>query len=87
MIGPNDSQPRQPRRRTSPQQMPLACDLDTAVPDWIIEYPVTLAIFKKHGIDYCCGGKSLEYACQDRGLDAYTVLAELRQSVANGSIA
>jgi len=35
------------------------CDLDTSVPDWIIEHPETLATFQELGIDYGCGGKSL----------------------------
>ncbi len=54
------------------------CNLDTAVPDWIIEHPDTLAVFEELGIDYSCGGRSLEYACRERGLDAAIVLARLR---------
>ena len=53
------------------------CDLDTPVPDWAIEHPATLAVFQALGIAYCCGGKSLGYACRRRGLDAEAVLAKL----------
>lgn len=53
------------------------CDLDTAVSDWIIEHPATLAVFQELGIDYSCGGKSLAYACRHRGLDPQTVLKRL----------
>ena len=53
------------------------CDLDTSVPDWVIEHPETLAVFQELGIDYCCGGKSLAYACRQQGLDAQAVLAKL----------
>ena len=53
------------------------CDLDTSVPDWVIEHPATLAVFQELGIDYCCGGKSLGFACRQRGLDAEAVLAKL----------
>ena len=53
------------------------CDLDTPVPDWVIEHPETLAVFQELGIDYCCGGKSLEFACRQQGLDAEAVLAKL----------
>lgn len=60
------------------------CDLDTPVPDWVIENPETLAVFQVLGIDYCCGGKSLGYACRERGLDAATVLAELRRRLDAG---
>ncbi len=38
-------------------------------------------LLEKHGLDYCCGGKqSLSAACQDKGLSAATVLAELEQA-------
>ena len=60
----------------------IECDLDTSVPEWIIEHPETLAVFQELGIDYCCGGKSLAYACRDRGLDPKTVLSKLRRLVA-----
>lgn len=61
----------------------LNCDLETSLPDWVIEHPPALAVFDKLGIDYSCGGKSLEFACRERGLDPDTVLAELRRSVEN----
>jgi len=54
-----------------------SCDLDTSVPDWVIEHPETLAVFQELGIDYSCGGKSLAYACRERGLDATMVLEKL----------
>ena len=54
------------------------CDLDTSVPDWVIDHPETLAVFEDLGIDCSCGGKSLAYLCQERGLDAEAVLARLR---------
>jgi iron-sulfur cluster repair protein YtfE (RIC family) len=53
------------------------CDLDTPVPDWVIEHPDTFGVFQELGIDCCCGGKSLEYACRQNGLDAEAVLAKL----------
>jgi regulator of cell morphogenesis and NO signaling len=57
------------------------CDLDTSVPDWIIEHPETLVVFRELGIDYSCGGKSLEYACQERRLDARAILDTLQQRI------
>jgi regulator of cell morphogenesis and NO signaling len=59
----------------------MECSLETAVPDWVIEYPETLAIFQECGIDYSCGGKSLEFACRERGLDPAIVLARLQATV------
>jgi regulator of cell morphogenesis and NO signaling len=56
------------------------CDLDTSVPDWVIEHPETLALFQELGIDYCCGGKSLAYACQERGLDPAAVLSRIKRA-------
>ena len=55
------------------------CDLDTSVPDWIIEHPETLAVFQALGIDCSCGGKSLAYACREQGLEAGKVLIQLHQ--------
>jgi iron-sulfur cluster repair protein YtfE (RIC family) len=53
------------------------CDLDTSVPDWVIEHPETLPIFQELGIDYSCGGKSLAYACRQQGIDPHVVLKKL----------
>lgn len=60
------------------------CDLDTAVPDWIIAHPEMLQAFQEWGIDYCCGGKSLAFACQEAGLDAVTLLARIHQLIEIG---
>jgi iron-sulfur cluster repair protein YtfE (RIC family) len=53
------------------------CDLDTSVPDWVIEHPASLAVFRELGIGCCCAGKSLAYACHQQGLDAQAVLMKL----------
>jgi iron-sulfur cluster repair protein YtfE (RIC family) len=60
-----------------------SCDLATSVPDWIIEHPETWAVFQKLGIDYSCGGKSLEYTCREQGLDATKVLETLHRCLDN----
>ncbi len=52
--------------------------LSTAVREIAVDLPGSIAVFERHGLDYCCGGKqSLADACADRGLDAERVLAEL----------
>src|SRR4029078_5878472 len=53
------------------------CDLDTSVPDWVIDHPETLSVFQELEIDTCCGEKSLGFACRQRGLDAEAVLTQL----------
>jgi|GEM_PF-829790 len=57
------------------------CDLETSVPDWLIEHPETWAVFRELGIDDACGGKSLEYACCQRGLNPESVIATLRSHI------
>ena len=51
-----------------------SCDLETSVPEWVIEHPESLVVSQELGIDYCCGGKSLEYACRVQGPDPAVVL-------------
>lgn len=43
-------------------------------------------VFRKFGLDYCCGGKkSLEDACQKKGIDPLAVQRELDQVGASGA--
>jgi len=51
------------------------CGPETSVPDWVIDRPESLRVFEELGIDYSCGGKSLETACRERGLDVGRVMA------------
>ncbi|REJ71141.1 MAG: hypothetical protein DWQ34_09170 [Planctomycetota bacterium] len=57
------------------------CDQATSVPDWLIEHPEILPVLRDLGLDYSCGGKSLEFACAERGLDVNLVLTALREVV------
>lgn len=59
----------------------IECDLDSAIPDWIVEHPETLTVFNRHAIDCSCGGKSLRYVCQTLGLDPAEILQELVELV------
>src|SRR6478609_4962793 len=77
----DDGQEQQRVQRTNEMS---ECGLDTPVPDWVIDHPETLATFRELGMDYCCGGKSLAYACRERGLDAAAVLAKLHCRPAAG---
>ncbi len=57
------------------------CDLETPIPDWIIEHPETLAVFQELGLDFSCGGKSLRYTCERQGLDGNGVLETLYRKI------
>lgn len=44
----------------------------------------TADVFKKHGINYCCGGKiSIQEACQARGIDHHLLEEELSAATRN----
>ena len=60
----------------------MECDLDTSIPDWIVDHPETTSIFAKLGLDTSCGGKSLEYVALQAGLNPTDVLQQLRDKVA-----
>lgn len=54
-------------------------DLEAAISDWVVDHPEAIPVLERWGIDYCCGGKSLEYACLQRNVDPYRVLREVRR--------
>jgi regulator of cell morphogenesis and NO signaling len=54
-------------------------DVEKSFVDWTIDCPASLFVFKKHSIDYCCAGKSLQYSCAQAGANLFAVVAELRR--------
>lgn len=60
---------------------PFHCDLNSSVPDWLIEYPETTPIFDQRQIDSSCPGKSLEYLCHQMGLQPPIVLQQLYAAI------
>jgi regulator of cell morphogenesis and NO signaling len=47
------------------------------------ETPGAIPVFERYGVDYCCGGsRTLEAACEDRGLPVETLRAELAAAAA-----
>ncbi|HTI49541.1 MAG TPA: DUF542 domain-containing protein [Planctomycetaceae bacterium] len=52
-------------------------DLESSVPDWLIDHPQLFALFRELGIDYSCGGKSLRTACGEKGLNPDEVLSRI----------
>ncbi|MHB1661458.1 MAG: DUF542 domain-containing protein, partial [bacterium] len=42
------------------------------------ENPKKIEIFKKYGVDFCCGGnKTLKEACEESGIDGTAIVGEL----------
>ena len=57
-------------------------NLNSSVGNWVTAHPQTSRVFESLQIDYCCGGgKSLEQACWDRGLDPKQVVQQLEQAI------
>jgi regulator of cell morphogenesis and NO signaling len=57
-------------------------NLNTTVGQWVTQHPGTSRVFEALEIDYCCGGgKALEQACRERGLDPHQVVDELEQAI------
>lgn len=55
---------------------------DSFVTDIVIQDYRSSAVFRKYGIDYCCGGKlALQIACEMRGLDTSLIKKELNNAL------
>jgi len=51
---------------------------DKTIGEFVTEDYRTAAVFEKHGIDFCCGGKVvLSEACREKGIELDKILAEL----------
>ena len=56
------------------------------VANYVTENIKTAHIFKKHGIDFCCGGGiSIEKACEKNNVDFETLITDLNQLENNTS--
>jgi iron-sulfur cluster repair protein YtfE (RIC family) len=60
--------------------------IDDPVVDWAIEHAESIPVFEKHGIDYCCGGKSLAWVCEQRCLDPQMVLRDIKEAIRGTTI-
>ncbi|QDS99547.1 hypothetical protein [Adhaeretor mobilis] len=61
----------------------MNCDLHNSIPDWIIEYPETTAVFAELRLDTNCGGKSLEYVCLQKELSVRDVMKKLQNTISS----
>ncbi|MCM2369686.1 hypothetical protein [Aporhodopirellula aestuarii] len=56
----------------------MNCNLETTIPDWIIEHPETTGVFNEFNLDISCAGKSLQYVCLQHGLNPAEMLLRVR---------
>lgn len=61
----------------------MTCDLDSRVPDWLIDYPATAPVFEAYGLYTSCGGKSVSYLCASLGLAVEAVHQRLLAAIAD----
>ena len=62
--------------------IPATIDLFDTVNDVVARYPATVGVFRKYGIDACCGGAQLLVTVTSRHrIDADVLLVALRTSV------
>jgi regulator of cell morphogenesis and NO signaling len=55
---------------------------DRTVGQIAAEFPASVRVFEKHGIDFCCGGKiAVTEACGRKGLDPAILLAEIDEAI------
>jgi len=52
------------------------------VADIVVQHPVALAVFERHGVDYCCGGKQdLKTAARNAGLTVEQLTDALTEAI------
>jgi regulator of cell morphogenesis and NO signaling len=65
-------------RRQSTQPEPYVLDDQQAIGQIAVQLPGATAIFRRHKLDFCCGGQvSLAQAASEKGLDAVALMREL----------
>jgi regulator of cell morphogenesis and NO signaling len=53
-----------------------AIDVDSSVPDIVVDHPQLFELFRELGIDCTCGGKSLRTACFEQRFQPEEVLQQ-----------
>lgn len=58
----------------------------TPVADLATQYPATIRVFQRHGIDFCCGGRrALGEVCADQKLSLADLTGELETALSSAS--
>ncbi len=61
----------------------MSIELQTTVADIATQFPATIRVFQRHGIDFCCGGKRpLAEACEAGGVSFDVLKQDLESAVA-----
>ncbi|MCA9322944.1 MAG: iron-sulfur cluster repair protein YtfE [Planctomycetes bacterium] len=56
----------------------MSLKTQTTLAEMATTHPTAARVFHRHRLDFCCGGRrSLSEACQERGLDAATIIVEI----------
>lgn len=56
--------------------------MENTIAELVVKNYRTAAVFKRHGIDFCCGGKiSIAEACEKQGVDREFLLKELQEAL------
>lgn len=59
----------------------MSIDRNNTLGEWASTYAGASFVFVKNNLDFCCGGSvSLENACNERGLEAEKIIAEIEKS-------
>ena len=60
----------------------MSMTIDQTVGEIATNEPLATRVFARHNIDYCCGGgRALSEACEDKGLDAGSILEEIEKEL------
>ena len=63
----------------------MTATLETTIRDIVADDFRAASVFHRHGIDFCCrGGRSVEDACREQGVDPRIVMDELAAACAPG---
>lgn len=66
--------------------MNVTSDSNSTIGEFVANDWRTAEVFKRYGIDFCCGGKrTVAEACQKKGIDPKQVITELEEIVLTGS--